>query len=356
MKAPCVKPLVNQYFVCIRHNGKVVPWDLTGSDRPPYPECVYFGKALQEMEQHLQVQGLTFYLTANTRELPTYGEDVVAIILGDEACTIPAYVDKVRAIFKCYGTTLTLGCNPFLKPNYLNFLTFSHYLKNWLSNLPNSTKYTLKSIQKQSLAPIYDIPLGYFNQIDLPIKPIQERQYDVFFAGSVVHETYPKRSLKYWLGTPKSLARQRMLDNMNALKQKYPHWQIESLVTANFQATKNASAQSYSEQMMAAKICLVPRGASYETFRFFEGLRYGCVVICEALPSRWFYDGSPAIRLEDWRDLEQVVKPLLEDDRLLQEKHQQSLDWWRTQCSETVLGKYIAEKLNLISSPSSSHS
>lgn len=97
---------------------------------------------------------------------------------------------------------------------------------------------------------------------------------------------------------------------------------------------------------MNTKICLVPRGSYFETFRFFEALRYGCIVIAEKLPSHWFYDGSPAIQVADWSELDDVIE-LIENNSLL-ELHQKSLDWWNTLCSETAVGKYMADKLNSI--------
>ncbi len=72
----------------------------------------------------------------------------------------------------------------------------------------------------------------------------------------------------------------------------------------------------------------------------------------EALPSRWFYDGAPAIQITDWSKLEGILEKLSENKRLMQEKHQESLNWWKTKCSEAAVGAYIAEKLNSLKSPS----
>lgn len=140
-----------------------------------------------------------------------------------------------------------------------------------------------------------------------------------------------------------------MLDNLNKFKQKYPEFNIESFVTSTYGAESGSDAATqYCDKMMNTKICLAPRGTSLETYRFYEAIKYGCIVITEALPSRWFYDGSPAIQVKDWRQLEDVLINLLQNKTLLNETKEKSLHWWETKCSESVVGKYIAEKLNSI--------
>nr|WP_238361212.1 glycosyltransferase family 47 protein [Iningainema tapete] len=98
--------------------------------------------------------------------------------------------------------------------------------------------------------------------------------------------------------------------------------------------------------MMDTKICLVPRGTSFETTRLFEAMKYGCIVVTEALPSRWYLDGAPVIQIKDWRDLEGILRKLLSNQQLMQTMHQESLNWWKKKCSEAIVGKYIVEKLN----------
>jgi hypothetical protein len=55
--------------------------------------------------------------------------------------------------------------------------------------------------------------------------------------------------------------------------------------TASFWESITIGARErYSEIMADTKICLAPRGSSVESCRFFEGMRQGCVVICNRLP------------------------------------------------------------------------
>ncbi|NDJ25725.1 glycosyltransferase family 1 protein [Nostoc sp. B(2019)] len=345
--------LSNKYYIYITPEEGLIAWDIYNPNPAQCGFVAYFGKVFQFVEKILKHKGLTFYVTmAEMNELPQYGENVIVVMLGDELCRLPKYVDQIGAIFKCYGTNQIVGCNPLFKPSYLNFVTVIQYLRNLVIRLPWMLKYQFKKVKswllnKMEIAPIYDIPLGYYNSEDLPIKDIKDRLYDVFFAGSAIHEPYPIWSLQYWLRTPKTISREQMMLSANRFQEKYPEFKVESSITPAFGANGDSkAANSYSERMMNTKICLAPRGTSFETYRFFEAIKYGCIVITEALPSRWFYDNSPVIEITDWDDLESTLEKLLSNEQLMQEIHQKSLHWWETKCSEAVVGEYIANNLN----------
>lgn len=344
----------NEYYVCLKGSNDPIYWDLSNSEPKIDIDCslTYFSKIFEAMEKSLQVKGLIFYLTwENLDQLPSYGENVVAIVLGDEWCRIPKYCHKVRAVFKCYGTRPTLGCKPVLKPSYLNIMTLVNFIKLWIAGLPGQLNYTLENLKNgraiaAKTAPIYDIPLGYFKQLDLPPKAIEHRLYDVSFAGSIEHKSYSAWSWKYWFKSPKIISRKEMISAINLIRKECPEIKFDLTITSDFNAARSADERSYSTKMMDTKICLVPRGTSLETYRFFEGIRYGCVVVTEALPSRWFYDDSPAIQITDWNELGEIIEKFSNNQQLMKKKHRESLEWWKTKCSEVAVGNYIAEKLN----------
>jgi hypothetical protein len=339
--------LANKYYICFPTESEPIAWDITQFVRP---DCAYWGKVFEVVEQQSTLGGLTFYLTWDTQSLPTYGNNVVAVILGDERCCIPNYCDQVRAIFKCYGIRPILGYSPWQSPSWLGLLTLIHFLRNWFGNLPQLLNYRWQRMRarnsaKPDLAPIYEIPLGYYNQLDLPIKALDQRPYDIFFAGSILHGL----SFTSPFNTPKSLSRKQMVANLERFRHQQPEFNIKLDILSAFPSVNtltDSDASSYSDRMMNTKICLVPRGGSFETFRFFEGLRYGCIVITETLPPHWFYQGVPAIQIKNWHELPEVLTTLLANPQQLQEYHQAALIWWRDYCSETAVGNYIAEKLS----------
>lgn len=130
------------------------------------------------------------------------------------------------------------------------------------------------------------------------------------------------------------------------------------MTSERFHSRSTKQASDYSETMMNTKVCLVPRGTSFETCRLFEAMKNGCIVVTEALPSRWYLDGAPVIKINGWQDLEGILTNLLSNEKLMLEFHQESLNWWNNRCSEAVVGEYIAAQLNaqkraslLLSSP-----
>ncbi len=346
--------LKNRYYICLRKKPEeVIPWNPFETDHNMIPDCHYWRLVFQIMEKNLKINNLVFYLTFKLDTLPSYGSNVIAIVLGDEWCHIPAYAHQVGAVFKCYGTQPMLGYNPFKKSSYLTWLTLVHFLKVWIARLPSLFNYQLQRLKdslthQENHPSIYDIPLGYYKQLELPIKQIEDRAYDVFFTGSISQKKYSIKSLKYWVQDPKIISRKIMLKNLDKFQKKYPDITVKTAITSGFHQTTDNDAQTYSENMMNTKICLVPRGTSLETYRFFEALRYGCIVLVEQLPNRWFYNGSPAVQVADWNHLENILLPLIKDSNHWRKKHQDSLQWWQEQCSEEAVGKYIASQLNQI--------
>ncbi|AKG20945.1 hypothetical protein [Calothrix sp. 336/3] len=350
----------NKYFVCLQGCPLTpIPWNIPNTDESFNVDCVYFGKVFQTVEEKLNIKGLIFYLTWDVNQLPSYGQNVVAVVLGDEWCRIPKYFHQVRAVFKSYGIYPTVSSKFWLNPSYLNSMILFQNIKNWFLRLPSLFYfkfYKLKNFvynENKSLH-IFDIPLGYYNQLDLPIKDIKTRSYDVVFAGSIAFKSYSFWSPRRWFQTPKIITRKCMISSLQAIQEKYPSLKVQLSLTSSFgyQGSREVAAKSYSEQLMDAKICLVPRGSSLETFRFFEALRYGCIVVAESLPSRWFYNGSPAIQVVHWSELDKIIDTLSQNVELMQKIHHNSLIWWQEKCSESAVGSYIAEQLNFISSPS----
>lgn len=352
-------PISNEYYLLLA-DGELVAWDIYDLD-PPKPQLMwatYHSKTLQTVEKNLSGSGLTFYLTRDELNyLPSYGENVVVIIAADEWCRIPKYAHRVLAIFKSYGIKPFLGCNPFLEPSYVNFSSLVQFLRIWLAYLPGLINYgfqILRSIVlgRLKIPKIYTIPLGYYNQLDTPQKPINERTYDVFFAGSILNDSYIPGSLKAFLAglltPPKIQSRQKMISRLRQFQYRFLNFKIELSLTTGFYLLTEEDIQTYAERLMNSKICLIPRGTSYETYRFFEAIRFGCIPVVETLPSHWFYDNLLGVKIKNWDNLTETLEELLNNPDLLQSMHQNAMWWWQNKCSEIAVGQYIVNKLEEI--------
>jgi hypothetical protein len=351
--------MYNQFFICQTYRPEPIPWDLQDPTVKEAPE--YFRRVLQNVDAALGPQGLTFYLTWKLDELPRTGDDVVAVVLGDEWSRLPAYRHDVLALFKCYGTRPSPGFRPGLPPSRLDVLLSLKFARTSFFYLPGLARNVARSLRRRmdgrSRPPVVPIPLGYGNQMELPVRPILERSTDLFFAGSVEHGQYSPLSPQYWMESPKEVSRAQMLDAVDTIQRTQPDVTARLSVTSTF--ALNAlhwnhntegilDAETYSAHMMDTKICLVPRGTSPETYRYFEAMRYGCVLVTERLPSHWFYEGSPAIQLDDWRDLSATVDRLLSDPDLLRRKHDEALDWWATRCAPDALAARMIDTLRSV--------
>ena len=186
------------------------------------------------------------------------------------------------------------------------------------------------------------IPLGTYNQVELPVVPIGERPTDLFFAGSVEHDG----GVRYRLASPKARSRRDMLAAVEELARRRPGLRTDIRLTEGFSSSEDA-ADGYSQALMDARVCLAPRGNSAETFRVLEGLRAGCVVVSERLPPFWFYEGGPMLQIDSWSQLgRRGGSRCSTTRRSWRGSTRRASPGGGRRCSEEALGRLMAERLN----------
>ena len=325
------------------------PWDKPSEldvynwqDNGPFIK--YWIRVFQEFEEASSLSGLTFYLVWNhilVPDLPSYGDDVVVVIASDEECVVPPYVNKVRFVFKTVGFYPWCG-DTLREQSAASMMKCARDWTRWARH------YAL-FLRKNGFSPKQGrkmvMPMGYARQTDTPGKPFDTRRYFVGFLGSIENRAHPRFSPKRVVGTPKHIARSRMVDSLQRLVAAAPDSAYFSETRSFRESTAMGAGERYSEIMADTKICLAPRGSSVETYRFFEGMRQGCVVICNRLPPHWFYEGCPAIQIDDWGNLEAEIDSLRADPQRLLDLHRKTVDWWRTKLSEPAIGGLIARSL-----------
>ncbi len=304
----------------------------------------YWVRTFQEFEKLSPLSGLTFYVIWHHIEipdLPTYGDNVVAVLATDEECVIPRYLNKVRYVFKSYGFQPWCG-DSLRDPSPASVLKCA---RNWAVWARHFAFFVRENGFSLTQGGKMVIPLGYARQTDVPIKPIETRRYLVGFLGSIENKNYPAFSPKRLVGTPKQIARSRMAESLRKLAATAPDIVFFGTTASFTESVSIGAEERYSEIMADTKIALAPRGSSVETYRFFEAMRQGCIVICDPLPPHWFYVGCPAIQIGDWRNLEAEVGALSADPQRLARLHRETLAWWDAKLSETALAGVFAKCL-----------
>lgn len=74
-------------------------------------------------------------------------------------------------------------------------------------------------------------------------------------------------------------------------------------------------------------------------------MRQGCIIVCDHLPPHWFYTNSPAIQIDDWRELPEIIGTLLSNQEVMMRLHQQSIAWWEEALSEIAVANFIVSRL-----------
>jgi len=298
----------------------------------------YIEGVLRNFEKNNPNAGLIFYVTAWTvHYLPSYGANVIAIIMQDEWSREAKYRDKVGAVFRTCGLapslvpTLKHGSILELSTNVLSFLrTVSK------DGISGRIRSCLLKTQGKKLAPLYDIPLGFYANEPVEYTPFDERPNILSFAGSIQH-----RVAKTRVPSPKTLARQRMVQALQSCIANNPKLPIVYRETSCYKASVQNTA-SYCNEMMNSKFCLVPRGANLETFRFYEAIRFGCIPIIEHCPDLPYYKNAPLVKLNDWSQLETTLLSLLDKPDVLRQMHQDALAWWHNVCAETTIAEQLS--------------
>jgi hypothetical protein len=295
--------------------GPVAEWDPHEPPADLRADAWYWSEAFRELPRD---DDSTVVLTWSIAELPVEGPDVVAVVLADEGSRRPAYAPRIGALFKCYGERPRFSRPSMSRLGLAIFLQELRRRAEALRDPPEGP-------------PAHPVPLGLVRPLEVDVRPMAERDIDIAFMGSV--EEDHRR-----LPSAKSISRGAMLAALP------PGTHVRT--TPSFGASLEAGAEAYADELGRTKVLLAPRGGSVETFRLCEGMLAGCVVVTEPLPPFWFYEGSPAVTVRDWRRLPDVVAALLGDPHDLQRRQEAALAWWENRLSPTAVGRYMARCLN----------
>lgn len=198
-------------------------------------------------------------------------------------------------------------------------------------------------LKENSISNIHYFPLGYANGKELPIVPIDKRQYNVFFIGQ-----FGRNRIKLY----KALSNLKFIPNILLLAFKkfipkdFSYLFQNSIIkfTSGFGAGLNRT--EYNRILYNSKIVICPYGAvTEETFRHYEAMRAGCIVITLKMPDVIPYQNAPIVQINDWDELLPTIDSLLNDPKKLEKMHLATLEWWKNKCSEEAIAQYIYNKI-----------
>lgn len=293
-----------------------------------------------------KIDDLHFYICVHPpATLPRLGKNVVLVILGDEYHETHGYFKDVLAVLRCYGNwPYYLDGWPKRMLSALALMQFAHKSSGPLK------QRALRSLRAGTFGDALwektlQIPLGCFVDYEPVVRPLAEREIDFAFLGSVgtSGENLGRFELRSYLPPPKIKARREMISAMTQVIGN-SRWNGVLQKSTTFADSTSKQAE-YHETMARTKISICPRGSNYETYRFYESCRAGCVVICEPLPNVWFYEGHPGMVIRDWTRLPQLLDSLLANPGRLQELSTASRRFWDENLSRTAIASRIERHL-----------
>lgn len=193
---------------------------------------------------------------------------------------------------------------------------------------------------------LFHFPVGVANYENVPDEASgAEKDINVFFSGNLNEQRFglhkqlsgsllPEalyRRYVQWNGTPR-------LD----LSDRFP----DSVIRFSRDWSGGMDPAAYHRTLGRSKIALCPAGfRTPETFRHFEALRAGCVVISEPLPqSNPFYETEAVVQVESYGEMVRRAEDLLQDRSRLQTLLETAEQWWETKCSPRAVAGYMTAR------------
>lgn len=168
---------------------------------------------------------------------------------------------------------------------------------------------------------LYHFPLLTIDDVpELPILPLQERKYKLYFCGNLNENRVP-----FYIALNKKASLLARLDNFllkynlrggNRLYElcfrnksfDISHLYDNACIKFYNGFNNGDNYNQYAHFLQNSKIVLSPKGFhSTECFRFYEAMRQGCIVITEELPKVPCYKNAPCITINNWRDLPKII-------------------------------------------------
>jgi hypothetical protein len=272
------------------------------------------------------------------------------------------FVDYNFFIFSSHSiTTIPESCKSNLKNKILIYLSeegggipsddmLSAYYLIFKAHHDKSKHLNIKNL--------HPFPLGITKYIqELPVIPFNDRKINLFFSGNLNYNRYNlyfeflRKTIPVFTIFKFSFKISQLLVKI-LFKfgiRKFNHVIPKSIVffTDGFQ--KGYSPEEYTELLYDSKIVLSAKGFVVpECFRIYEAMRAGCIVISEKLPDVEFYNTVSIIQVENWNNVDKIIKGLLSDEDKMKELSDISLKHYKDFFSGMGVAQYIKRTIEII--------
>ncbi len=187
---------------------------------------------------------------------------------------------------------------------------------------------------------IFPIPTGYFAPLlghsyegELPKKSLADRDSDIFYSGKA---TKGERLFFY--------------KRAHRLTKKFSG--IINGTTGWMQGETYMDTDTYYAHLNNCRIAFAPKAyVTPETIRYIEAFESGCITITDhpihqQNHNLWYYEGSPAIFLKSWWQLNpRMISKLLAPDSV-DEYQEKNITYYNSKLSSRAVAQYILDRID----------
>jgi glycosyltransferase involved in cell wall biosynthesis len=262
------------------------------------------------------------------KKLPNF-KDYLFVIYGNNGNDLPLsrYIQHDKKILIWRSNENKLNRVDELKKDYKHIFT-NYYFDN-----------------KNSMS----LQLGYHTQTkNKEIIPITERLFNLSFTGCLNRNRVQLASILSnipikWFAMGMVFNKKLILKIINGLIK----WKFnKDYFQFNDGFNNGLNEEDYNFILRNTKIALCPKGwVNQETFRLYESMKWGCVVISEDLPNRSYYKGIPIIKVKDWNEGIEIANRLIEDTNELERLSKETIKFYKDNLSPEATANLIIKTI-----------
>jgi hypothetical protein len=320
--------------------GDLCPWDLTGDAPVAWHDCAYWGQVFTVLGHLLADTDVDVTLTRRLAgDPPLTGSQTIAVVIRDGLGLEPSWAGEVGLVAKTNGgSSRRISIRLRSGPDFVHApLTLAQELTVQLKRLRHKAQLLRqRGLHKPELL---DVPLGTYLWRPAPTIPFDDRPVDVSFAGSMGNSEEEARRR---IPSQKLRARRELFGALSVVEHEMPHLVVQTNQLVSFHWAQD-HADGYSTLMASTKVALCPRGSGWDTYRWWEAMASGCVVVAEKQRSADYYRDSPAVVVDGWTRLSGVLRSLFSDPAGLRERAEASLRFWHAQGAPPAVARRICQ-------------